>query len=241
MIWQRPPPDCLSSLAIDQLLGEELAAATRQAALAHIGICPRCAARFDEIESARNQFRAAPPPVELPAPRRRMPTLALAFAGAAAAAAVLLFLVRVEPGPGSAPAPAVTQVKGSMRLGVFIKRGDVIVAGRGRDIVHPGDSIRFTYSSGASGYLVVLSRDGAGRISIYYPDGESAAPIEAADQELLPGSIILDDILGVESIYGVRCDTPIAVARIEQELNRRGHEMALPGCTVDRLTLDKRP
>jgi anti-sigma factor RsiW len=243
MIWRRPTSDgCLSNLALDELLGQELGAGESAVARVHLDGCSRCRARLAEIEAERDRFRQVAPPLALPRPAaRRIPTLALA-AGALGAAAVLVFLLRPAPGTDRLAPPAdAVQGKGGIRLAVYIKRGDAVLAGRSGDIVHPGEAIRFAYSSLAGGYLAILGRDGAGRVSVYYPDGDSAAPIERADEVVLPGSIILDDVLGPEVVHAVHCAAPVEVARLADALRAGSGALAIAGCSTDRLILDKRP
>ena len=257
MIWQRPPSDgCPSNLALDRLLGQELDEVGRRAALDHIDRCARCGPRFRKLGAERDEFRAAPPPLwpatRAPAPRRRLRMAALGAAGALAAAAVLLLiLVRLGPDARLATAPrpgsplgagVAGRVKGGLRLVYYLRRKATatVLEGRSGDAVHPGDAIRFAYSSPDAGYLVILSRDGAGRISVYYPDGERAAPVRPADEELVPGSIVLDGVLGPEVIHGVHCGAPVLVADVVEALGRSaGEALAIAGCTTDRLILDK--
>lgn len=244
MIMQRSRRDgCLSDLVLDRLLAEELDAGARRAGEDHLAGCPRCQGRLDELERDRARFRLAHPPFPRRAERARQPgrwTLfrpwALPAAALGAAAALALLVGRLGT-PGTPPEE--TRIKGSVRLGFYLKRGDAVSSGRSGDVLHPGDAVRFTYTSRAPGHLVVVSRDGGGNVSVYHPDAALAAPVAPGEEEPLPDSIILDDVLGSEAIYAVLCSEPRPVAGIVEQLRRDGDLRAVPGCAVDRIVVEK--
>ncbi|HKE13799.1 MAG TPA: hypothetical protein VKB80_02965 [Kofleriaceae bacterium] len=258
MFGARPPSDgCLSNLALDRVLGDEVEGGERAAALSHVETCSRCSTRLRELEAARSAFRAAPPPFSPPAPARprspRSMARRTALASVCALAAVALFLfVRAgagrdpsqpvaQPQPPRAPSADATRVKGGLRLGVYIKRQDTVFEGQSGAVVHPGDAIRFAYTSATGGYLVVLGRDGTGAVSVYYPDGDEAAPIRPAGDELLPGSVVLDAVPGPEEIVLLRCRAPLRVADAMAALRAGAPPSPGAGCEADRVLLDKRP
>jgi hypothetical protein len=247
MSWQRPPSDrCLSNLAIDRLLVGEIEDGGRTSALEHMASCSRCGARYRQLEAERSEFSAASPPFSppaappAPARRPRVRAVALGAAGALATAAMVLVLCR--PVPPSSPVDHV-RAKGGIRLGFYLKRGERVIEGRSGDSTHPGDAVRFTYTAFTPGYLMVVSRDGSGHVSAYYPDAGEAAPVGAAEGELLPGSIILDDVLGREVVYGILCAAPVPVARAVEAVERSADDpsLSIAGCTTDRLILEKSP
>jgi len=235
-----PADGCLSNLVLDRLIGQELDEEARAAARVHLKACERCSARLGQLEQERDLFRAAPPPFSQPEPASRRTARALAAGSviaAGAAVGLLFFMQRAEE-----PEPDVTQIKGGVRLGFYVKRADAVQRGRSGDVVHPGDAIRFAFTSFSPGYLMVLSRDGAGRVSVYYAEGERAAPIEPGEDVLLPGSITLDDVLGLEEIHALHCAAPVPVAPVVEALQQSGDTFdSIAGCTAERLTLDKRP
>jgi len=245
MKQQSSPDGCLSNLVLDRLLTRELAEDRRQTVRAHLDGCPRCSARLVGFERERDQFDEVAPRLRVRAPaRRRSWGLALAAAGSLAVAALVLLFLRPRAGDPDRPGQRVagpTRAKGGLRLSVYLKQGDQVVMGRSGDAVHPGDAIRFAYTDVTDGYLAILSRDGAGQVSVYYPEGERAAPAARADQEvILPGSIILDEVLGPETLYAVHCAAPVEVVLIAERV-QRGDLASLVGCSIDRLILDKRP
>ncbi|XYH98600.1 DUF4384 domain-containing protein [Sorangium sp. So ce1128] len=234
---------CLSDLVLDRLLAEELDADASRSGKEHLAGCPRCQGRFDELERERARFRLARPPFPRRAARERRPSRwALwrpwAFPAVALGAAAALVLLLGPLGEPGAP-PDETQIKGSIRLGFYVKRGDAVDRGRSGDVLHPGDAVRFTYTSRAPGHLAVVSRDGGGNVSVYHPDAAFAAPVAPGEDEPLPDSIVLDDVLGTEAIYAVLCREPRPVAGIVEQLRRDGDLRVVRGCAVDKLVVEK--
>lgn len=238
MLRRALPDGCLSSLALDEHAVGQLEPARRDAVRAHLVDCPHCGARAKALEAERIRFaarergrrRAAPTGVVRPA-------IAVGFGLLVAAAAVLLLVDRRDPG---SPPGDTTRAKGGLRLEVYVKKGDQVLPARGA-VLRPGDAIRFAVAGVDGGYLAVLGRDGTGRVSVYYPPGERAAPASRAEEEeALPGSIVLDDAPGPETIALVHCDAAVPVATLAAVL-ARGGDAPVPGCAVDRLELEKGP
>jgi hypothetical protein len=249
MFGPRPPSgDCLSNLALDRLLVEELEDHGRAAAMSHVSGCRRCSARLRELGAERDRFAAEARPLALPpglaAPRRPLSGRALFAGGAVALGAAVVILLFVGRGGDAIDEQSIdaTRVKGRVRLGLYIKRGDVVIEGRSGDVVHPGDALRFAYTSTSARYLIILGRDGAGRVSVYFPEHDRAAPIPAGEDALLPGSMVLDDVRGREEIVALDCDEPVAAAAAVEGLRAaRGSPARIAGCAVERIILDKRP
>jgi hypothetical protein len=134
-------------------------------------------------------------------------------------------------------APAGERVKGSGRLGFFVQRSGEISRGGPGELLHPGDAVQFTYFAPSAGYLVVLSRDAAGAVSVYHPSGAAAAPVVAGEQTL-SASTLLDDTLGEETIEAVFCSSPADVETVRAARAGTGTR-PLEGCTVDTLSVVK--
>ena len=237
MLRRTIPDGCLSNLALDQLVIGELEPARREGARSHVAGCDRCRARVDALEAERARFADEAPPRRRAAPIGKLrPAIAVGVGLLAAAAAVVVLVGRREPGVP----PGTTRAKGSLRLEVYVKQGDHVLPARGA-VLRPGDAIRFAYAGVDAGYLAVLGRDGGGAVSLYYPAADRAAPAAPAEEEqVLPGSIVLDDSPGPETIYLVHCDAPVPVATLTGSLDEGGVPR-VSGCAVDRLILDKRP
>jgi hypothetical protein len=213
-------PGCLSRLHCDQLLNGELE--DRDDLKRHHPSCQRCTA----LLAAHRRERAAFAVPRARAPRRW--TIGLA----AVAAGFGLWLVASRDRH-----EAQTRSKGKPALAFYVKHGEVVREGRPGEAVYPNDAINFTVSTDGPAFLAIISVDGAGKVSAYYPEGPAAAAIPAGRDQVLPRSVLLDDTLGLERVVGVFCDRPILVAELAAAVARD----AIPsGCVADAQTLDKR-
>lgn len=236
------PESCLSDLCLDELVAGE--AADPGAARAHLSSCVACAERLAAIEADQRAFEEDGPRLALPssAPGRRRRWLwpAVATTSAALAAAAIAVAVTHSDrddawGPG-------IRSKGGARVGFFVKRGDAVREGAPGEIVRPGDSLRFTYSSARAAYLAIVSVDGAERVTVYFPRAAVAEQVEPGQDRELPGSTILDDTLGEESIYALFCERPEELGPLRAAFAASPRTPPIPeGCAVDRVTIEKRP
>jgi hypothetical protein len=216
----------LSDLRLDELVRGEHA--SPEEARAHVAECAQCRARLDEIEGARTAFLAEDP--RLPVPLRRRATWIAAATMLASAAAALLLVVR----------PSGERAKGGPQLGLYVQHGGVVRPAGPREPVAPGDTLQLTYQIERARYVAVLSLDGAGHASVYFPDGPRAVELPPARDAPLPRSTILDEILGEETLHGLFCDEPVVLAPLRAALER---DRALPPverCSVVRLTIVKK-
>jgi hypothetical protein len=129
------------------------------------------------------------------------------------------------------------RTKGRPALAFFVKHGDAVREGVPGEAVSPNDAINFVVSTEQPAFLAIISVDGAGKVSVYYPEGATAAAIAVGRDHVLPRSVLLDDTLGPERVVGVFCDQPMVVAELAAAVARN----AIPkGCVADALTLEKR-
>lgn len=161
---------------------------------AHLAALEAERARVEPFDWAGIRARAVRLEEE-PAPRRAAPwwrrlTLAvplLALAGA------LLVYVR---GPDN-------RTKGDADIGFYVLRGGQVHPGDPDEPVRAGDRLQFTYPAGPRSQMVLLSLDGDGRVSVFYPDtGDAPVAIVPGERHVLEGSIILDDAPGPEVFVG---------------------------------------
>lgn len=221
---------CLSDLAIDRLLRNELSQKAAAAAREHAARCALCRARIGELESARAAFQAAPPPLRRPQPRRRW-SRPLAVAGASlAAAAGIVLMLRGDGG---------TRLKGGRSVGFYVQHGDQLRRGQTGERVAPGDSVQLVYSGDAPLYGAILSVDGAHQVSRYFPESPSAAALPSGAAQRFPRSTQLDDVLGRETVYALLCREPLPLDPLQQAL-AAGRPLDAPGCYVEQIELDKR-
>jgi hypothetical protein len=235
-------PSCESDLTFDLLLAGDLTEPDERRVRDHLGACAACATRRAEIVARRAAFEAAPRAIALgerlaqaPRGRRRL----VGGAAALAAAAVVLLLVLPDRGD-PVPPPATARTKGGETFQLYIRHGARVRKAGHAEVVHPSDQLQFVYSSRSPGYAAVLSRDGDGVVSVYFPDGGTiAAPVPTGLAQLLPSSTILDETLGGERVFALLCASPIDLEPLRLEL-AAGRAPAPPGCAVRRIDLDKR-
>jgi hypothetical protein len=233
---------CLSDLRLDQLLARELEPARLAEAERHLAGCPLCTARRAERERDRQLFRDTAPALfseRHPAAGTRRRRLWFGTA-ALAAAAVMVLVVRLR-------APETITGKGTSHLRFFVHDGvaGTVAEGAPGQRVHPGDRIRFGVDR-AAGHLgthvALLGHDAAGRTSIYFPDGAAAAPLPETTDGLLPYSILLDETLGLETIYALYCPQAVPLGPLQAALARSGAAVVWPpSCKVEQVQLEKTP
>jgi Putative zinc-finger len=224
---------CTSAYRLDcwrlgELSGEEAAEVQ-----SHLDGCARCREAVEALAAAEADFRAAPTPLRLvpPAPARRARWLVPAATLALAAGAV----VALRPEGG-------LRTKGSaVSVGMHVQHGgEVRRAGPG-EVLAPGDTVRFTYSASEPGYLAILSVDGAGVASVYYPEGPETVPVEAAHDAALPLGTRLDGVLGEERVVGLFCAQPRNLEPVRQALQAAAPGLPdVPGCRLATFGFTKR-
>lgn len=156
---------------------------------------------------------------------------------AAAAAAALLLLIGRSPLRSEGDE---VRTKGTSRVGFFVRHAGVVRRGSERERVTPGDALRFVVTSSVPSYVAVLSRDGAGQVSVYHPSGPRAARVEPGVERPLDTSVVLDEVLGEERLYALTCSEPIELAALSDGLRQGDGEPAWPkACSIERFTLIK--
>jgi len=198
----------LSAPTLENLELGLMGAPERAAAEGHLAECARCRDDLEALREARARFDRDILPRTLPRVlraqrRRRLRIRAAILAGPllAAAAALLLFW------PGR---PEGILIKGGgVGLRGFARRGDHVFAVADGTRLQAGDDLRFVVEPGGHRYALVVSVDGAGHASVYFPYGGAASALLGRDKEL-PGSIHLDDAPGPERVFALFSDAPIS-------------------------------
>lgn len=231
------PEGCITDMSFDAWFADDLMASSRLELEQHLAGCVRCAERSSQLEQQRTRVVLAP--LSLPAPTtqakvKRLPVAvkSAAAAVALAAAALLAFL--------PAGRKATVAHKGSERLGFFVKRGELVTRGVSGQRVAPGDLLRFTYSTPEPSYLTILSLDGAGQASVYFPDSDRALKLPARQDGALPTAVELDSVLGQERVIALFCDAAVDTESLRQQLQQQGPAFTPPlACRQRSLTLRK--
>jgi hypothetical protein len=116
--------------------------------------------------------------------------------------------------------PAIS-TKGPPALRLFVRRGERVFAPRSGEALEAGDAVRFVVEPRGRRYLLVVSIDGAGQVSVYHPfQGARSAPLQAAPRVELPGSIVLDRAPGPERVFAVFSDEALSTAAVREPLER---------------------
>jgi hypothetical protein len=238
-----------TALAMDRLMMGRLPDDERAAVMAHLEGCPPCAAGHRQRLEASHHFAAAVHARTSAAVARQVgrwgwlpwragrpggfaTTAVAAVAVGGLAAIVLLPRASTSPPPSpSVPVPATEAmaappasdpalgIKGGGSLKVFARRGDrAELVEHGRTLA-PGDQIRFVLESGGLAYALVLSVDGAGKQSVYFPHGGAGSEaVPAQGRVEVPGSIVLDDAPGPERIWALFSHRPLRHADVAAAL-----------------------
>jgi hypothetical protein len=204
---------------------------------AHTDGCDRCGATLRELADARRELlggdaeaisaRAAQRIAAEAADRRKRRWrlwLPVGFAPVAAALALVVTtgLHRSNAVDGDVTGAVVgARAKGSMSFEAYCKRGDkVFEVNEGADFF-AGDRLRFAYSKGQSGYLMVFGVDDAGSVFPYYQDAILAGmSVSAGAHVMLPDSVELDEHKGWERIFAVWSPRPLAEADVRGAVGR---------------------
>ncbi|HEY4175592.1 MAG TPA: zf-HC2 domain-containing protein [Kofleriaceae bacterium] len=209
-----------SSLAIDTLAANRMSAPEASAVRAHIDTCERCRADFAEANAAVSTFTREVFPrtrdrLTVPARpwwRSLLPVLAPVLA----AAMVLVWFVRR---PESVPTHEdVIRTKGGLTFRVFARRDHTVHLVQDGEALAAGDQIRFVAGGTSKRYILVVSIDGRGTASVYYPYGGSGSALLGDGTSELPGSIVLDTAPGAERLFAVFTPEPIAAGPVLEQL-----------------------
>jgi hypothetical protein len=245
---QASSPDCISDLRFDTCFAEELAPDELTSLREHLAQCARCQARQAWLVEQRRRFAEANAlpawlaPVQVDARSADKPRLRWTLTASlmsAAACALVVFGIGILRGERE-PTLSSARSKGGQYISFFVKRGADVRRGTREQPLHPGDKLRFTYTTAAARYLAILSLDSRRRGSVYYPSGQQAARIAPGVDVALPSAVELDDAVGAESIFALFCESAIELAPIVSALEAQPFALPpAPGCTIERLAVTK--
>ena len=147
-----------------------------------------------------------------------------------AAAATLLLAVGLLPGkprdgliPGSTPMnDEDISDKGAVGLELYCKRNDRVFRVHQGTTLRSDDMIRFVpvLSNDGPRYIMVVSVDGLGTVSKYFPQDSDTALRVHAMKAALPGSIVLDNTPGPEHVWLLSSKTPFRYSEIVTTIRR---------------------
>ncbi|MGO9764588.1 MAG: zf-HC2 domain-containing protein [Myxococcaceae bacterium] len=215
--WQA----CLSAYRLDRWRLGELPAEEATEVQAHLLGCTQCRAAQELLAAGQSEYLA------LAAPLRRPPRAGRAVAwGVGAAALAATCLVVLQPG-------GVRSKGAPTSLGMYVQHQQRVRRALPGETVAPGDVVRFVYSSQQPRYVAVLSLDGAGVASVYFPDGPETVRVEPAEDAPLPLGTRLDGVLGQETVVALFCERPRTLEPVRQALQAAAPALPqLPGCAL---------
>lgn len=233
----------LTELDWARLLGGELGWWSGRHQRRHLRGCTACRRQEEALLAERRAFQAAParaaerarlaaalpPPAGRPALR---PVPRLAWGGAAALALGLAVLAAL---PGAPPGDALA-AKGGATFTVLVERpgGSDPLGAR----CAPGDRLMATWRT-ALPHLLVLERDGQGRVQALFPREGAASARLPAPEGATPGSWILDAAPGRECFAAFFSEAPIATAEAARALAAAPEGPTLAGAAVVTRCCDK--
>lgn len=235
---------CLSDLALDRLVCGESSQADERRARVHIETCARCRERRAAIVADQKEFsttRGASAP-NFTVRKRRARVVPFRYVGPASAALALAAGVLIWLRARSADVEEYgTRLKGGGRLSFFVARGEDTHRGSAGEVLRAGDRVQFVVALTEPRHVAVLSRDGRGSASVFFPQAPRAERVDAGPAVRLPSSTALDDAPDREDVYGLLCRSAVELEPIRAELQSSGRLSPPPDCEVDSIHWLKEP
>ena len=220
-------PGCLSEFALERWRQGELLGPQAEVVERHLAGCCVCQRALQGLKSAvppvldLARFQVGPLAPEERALswwrrlRERGASRTLVLGATLASAVVVLALGPWTGGPGE-------RTKGqAWQLGLVSRTAD----GRiervmpGEDLA-PGNRLRFEVSvpagtaAGSGAYVGIVSLDGTGAVSPFWPPGDRTRWLPSGQRQLLQEAIALDDNLGAEKLFLIACPQPMPLAAL---------------------------
>jgi len=220
----KTPRWLLERLALGELDAQAAAELRRRAAEAGEDLD----AALAQLAASNAQLLAEHPPARMvqairrrsqaPARPRRARTIWAVAPVALAGALALVLLVRPAGEQRRAEPPEHINVKGPEAAHLVAYRNEHGEARRLGDgaAAAQGDLIQLAYRKQHAGFGLLLSIDGAGTVTLHWPDKPStgAAPLETSGETRLPSSYQLDDAPGFERFFLVTATQPFPVSTV---------------------------
>ncbi len=136
---------------------------------------------------------------------------------------------------GRAELPTGPAQTAPVHLDYLLLQGDEVLTVGDAPLALPGDRIQFRYEAGGLDRLVLLSIDGSGTLSVFWPEqGDRPEAVQPKGEQLLEGSVILDDAPGPEAFVAVFGTADVRAAeQLAQDAWVRGGLDGLQGLADD--------
>jgi hypothetical protein len=210
---------------LERLVADDLAGGDRQAVSLHVDGCPHCQGEVARLRADIDSFTREVPFSAFAARQRarherpaRGSRWRLAFPlglGLAAATAAVLFVAVPHPADDG-----YVGIKGAgVALTFAVREGTSLRLGVPGEVVTSGTVVQLSYDAGRHGRLALLGVDGAGRVTVYYPEGgDELAPLPAGPKGAFPFSLTLDGTPGVERFVAVFGDAATSLAAVRSAM-----------------------
>jgi hypothetical protein len=206
---------------------------------AHTAGCERCGVTLRELSDARRELlggdadaisvRAAQRIASDAAERRKRRWRVWLPVGFAPVLAAVALVVTSGGAPRNAAVDgeaesamlAGARAKGALVFQAFCKRGDQVFEVKEGADFYAGDRLRFAYTKGEPGHLIVFGVDDDGGVFPYYQDAILAGmPVAAGSHAMLPDSVELDEHKGWERVYALWSRQPIGESEVRAAVGR---------------------
>jgi anti-sigma factor RsiW len=217
---------------LDRIVAGELEGEAAATARAHLDSCDVCRPRLATIERDRDAFTREAPPLRVPTPiRARTARWVAPLTTTLALAAVIFLYLRTRPPPSDEGDG--TRLKGD-GLAFFVARGPDVHRANAGEALRAGDRVQFVLSLPETRWVAILSRDGEGKATAFFPvPGARAERVEAGPSVPLPISTTLDDAVGREDVYAFVCRADIEIEPLRRELEATAKAPHPSGCDVE--------
>ncbi|HYO67429.1 MAG TPA: hypothetical protein VEU33_15245, partial [Archangium sp.] len=163
------------------------------------------------------------------------------FSSAAASACAVLLAVLTWQGTDE------VRLKGGSEFGVYVMR-----AGEASPLrlasgakVRAGEVLRFHYRPPGDGWLLLVSIDGTGQLTVFHPyQGTAAARVAGGTLSVLEESIALDEAPGPERLAAIFNPEPFTLEQLRTWLSGSSSSaprIDCPRCQVEWVVLEKSP
>jgi hypothetical protein len=204
----------------------ELAGSEKDEILAHVAGCPACRRILEQLAEAKASFTKGHDREKfLRAVRSRSAEPETAWwqvllrpVHLAATAAVMVMAVLVMS--LWTPDDNGERMKGAdLELGYYVMGPQGPEKAAQGHVLHPGDRIQFRLTAPAGGYVHIVGVDERGNLSVYFPrPDETPEAFPGGAGRPVPGSVILDEVLGRERIFVLVCREPIDRDKLVERL-----------------------
>ena len=128
-------------------------------------------------------------------------------------------------------------------LQIYVNRNGKPVRVAADDRLHPGDKLQFVTQPEEYSYVMVLSREEGGRVSVLFSDsGQRSLCLDSAREQPFDNMIVLDSYLGREEYFAFFSHRPLGLSEVLEQLNSGPPDSSMKDdIAVARLVVIKDP